>query len=298
MIRATMVVLFLARAANGYAQEAKPSPPPLYSLPWQLRPVAAATCLRSDTNVATFDKDPDSGATVASTLLFSYRVTPHFAPLIRLGAVTNWPLKGDAQGSIVNPVIGALYGLQFKQVLRLGIFVGAALPFGQGGGNTPNAAIQAATKAGVYARAAMDNAMFAVNYFTLFPGVGFAYVDHGLTVQAEVTLLELIRVRGEAVDKDSSRTNMTMGLHVGYFVTRQLSLGAEVRYQVWLSTPQMVTADSSARGQVSVGMGLRGHFKLPGTAWFRPGLAYTRGLDNPMARTDYNIVQVDLPVLF
>src|SRR5690349_5036019 len=65
---------------------AKPKPPP-YSLPWQLRPVVAGNVVRSDTAVA-FYKHPtngNSGTTVASMLLFSYKVMENLAPLVRIG---------------------------------------------------------------------------------------------------------------------------------------------------------------------------------------------------------------------
>jgi hypothetical protein len=55
---------------------AKPKPPP-YSLPWQLRPAVVGNVVRSDTAVA-FYKDAagkESGSTVASMLLASYKIT-------------------------------------------------------------------------------------------------------------------------------------------------------------------------------------------------------------------------------
>src|SRR5688572_11629809 len=64
----------------------KPKPPP-YSLPWQLRPVVAGNVVRSDTAFA-FYKHPtngNSGTTVASTLLVSYKVLENLAPLVRIG---------------------------------------------------------------------------------------------------------------------------------------------------------------------------------------------------------------------
>src|SRR5688572_18980252 len=71
---------------------AKPKPPP-YSLPWQLRPVVAASVVRSDTAFA-FYKDnagKESGTTVASMLLGSYKVTDELAPMVRLGVLSNSP---------------------------------------------------------------------------------------------------------------------------------------------------------------------------------------------------------------
>src|SRR5579863_296699 len=63
-------------------------PPPPYSLPWQLRPVAAVTAIRSDSSVAFYDDATGaSGQTVVTLLTGSYKVTPHLAPLVKLGFV-------------------------------------------------------------------------------------------------------------------------------------------------------------------------------------------------------------------
>jgi hypothetical protein len=301
-----------ADAAEPAAPEApKPKPPP-YSLPFQLRPVAAATVIRSDTAFAFYKPDAanSGGTTIATTLLASYKVTPEFAPILRLGLVTNSPpgFPPPAAGApavtaagsgtaFMNPVLGGLYGLKFSD-FRLGLFLGVTVPVGSGGGDTPDAATRAALAAGVLARSAMDNAMFATNYFTVFPGVGFAFVKSGFTAQVEATLLQLFRVRGEAVDKDSSRTNLTMGLHVGYFFIPQFSLGAELRHQRWLSTPTPVSTNESLRDTTTVAVGPRLHFKLSETAWFRPAIVYARGIDKPMTDGNYNIVQLDLPFSF
>jgi len=288
----------------------KPKPPP-YHLPFQLRPVAAATVIRSDTAFAFYKapNDGPSGTTIASTLLASYKVTPEFAPLVRLGIVSDsppdTPTAPDGKVGFMNPVIGGTYGIKPSPETRLGLFLGIALPLGSGGGDTPDPAVKAAVSKGINARSAMDNAMFATNYLTFFPGVGFAYVAKGLTVQVEATLLQLIHVKGKALEdvplpgkEEASRTNLTMGLHVGYFFIPQLSLGAELRHQRWLSTPAFVEADSSRRDTTTVAIGPRVHFKLGENIWFRPGIVYARGLDKPMTTADYNIVQLDLPFIF
>lgn len=277
----------------------KPKPPP-YHLPFQLRPVAAATVIRSDTAFGFYKapNDGPSGNAIASTLLGSYKVTPEFAPLVRLGIVSNSPPVGDSKVAFMNPVLGGTYGIKPSPETRLGLFLGLTVPVGSGGGDDPDPAARAALAAGIATRSAMDNAMFATNYFTVFPGVGFAYVAHGLTVQAEATLLQLIRVRGKDVDTDSSRTNLTMGLHVGYFFIPQLSLGAELRHQRWLSTPAPVEANPAARDTTTVAIGPRVHFKLGETIWFRPGIVYARGIDKPLTDAKFNIVQLDLPFIF
>ncbi|MBI2893592.1 MAG: hypothetical protein HYY06_08560 [Deltaproteobacteria bacterium] len=297
-VAALVAGLVALSSTHATADEPPPAPPPPYSLPWQLRPAAVATVVRSDTAVAFYEDAAGNGSTVATTLLGSYKLTPWLAPLVRLGFVSNAP-GGDGSGvSLVNPVLGATGLWPLGSDLRLTGFLGFAIPVGMGGGNSPDADARSAAGSGILARSAMDNAMFAVNYFTVFPGIDLAFVKGGFTAQLEVTVLELLRVRGEEVDADEARTNFTAGLHLGYFVIPQVSLGAELRYQRWLSTPVFVEADSKKRDTLTLAVGPRFHIKLSDTMWIRPGVAYARGMDDPMSGQDYNVVQVDLPVSF
>jgi hypothetical protein len=284
------------------------APPPPYSLPWQLRPVTAATVLRSDTSIAFYDPPGvgGSGSTVATMLLGSYKLTPELAPMVRLGFVqNNAPGMGVDGTSFVNPIVGLTYAKKVNS-LRFALFGGAALPIGMGGGNMPDAGANTANGAGRDARSAMDNAMFAVNYFTPLVGAGVAYVDHKLTVQLEATVLQLFRVRGSdaPTSTDSARTNSTAGLHVGYFVIPQLSFGAELRYQRWLSTPTRLVMGAKAdipdvnKDTLSAAIGPRANFPIGNGLWVRPGISYARVLDKPLSDSSYNMVQVDIPVIF
>jgi hypothetical protein len=297
---------------------AKPKPPP-YSLPWQLRPVVAGNVVRSDTAVA-FYKHPtngNSGTTVASTLLFSYKVMENLAPLVRIGLVSSSPPDNpmampppESATGFLNPVVGATYGLKFGPTLKLGLFLGLTVPVGSGGGDDAEAKAKAANAAGIPARSAMDNAMFAVNDFVVFPGVGFAYTNAGFTAQVEATLLQLTQVRGSTgmgkAQLDDSRTNFTTGIHVGYFIISMLSVGGDLRHQRWLSTPKAVEADEAlpdddqlgVRDTTTFAIGPRFHFKLSESVWFRPGVAFAMPLDDPMKKSKYKIVQLDLPVAF
>ncbi len=277
---------------------AKPKPVP-YSLPWQLRPVTAGNVVRSDTAVAmTTGADGSSGTTVASMLLVSYKVLPNFAPLVRVGYVNNNPSGDAAAGqSLVNPVVGGTYTFVLSPELKLGAFLGVAVPVGMGGGNTPDAPTAAAARSGILARSAMDNAMFAVNDLTVFPGVDLSYQKAGFTVQAEATVLQLTRVRGEDVQADASKTNFTSGLHVGYFFHPMFSLGGEVRHQRWI-VPPAAAKGTPAMHNTTAAVGPRFHFKLGDGYWLRPGIAYATGFDKPMTASRYQIVQVDLPLAF
>ncbi|HWA73929.1 MAG TPA: hypothetical protein VG937_16415 [Polyangiaceae bacterium] len=278
----------------------KPKPPP-YSLPFQLRPVAPGNVIRSDTSLGLY-KNPttgDSGNAVASLLLASYKVTDSFAPLVRVGIVHNSPPSGPSATNFLNPVLGGIYGFKLSPEWKLGLFLGVTVPIGSGGGNDAKPEKKAANAAGIPTRAAMDNAMFAVNDFTVFPGVDLAYVAHGFTAQVEATLLQLTRVKGDApAVPDSSRTNFTAGLHVGYFLIPQLSLGAELRHQRWLSTPKAVEANDSLRDTTTVAFGPRVHVKLSPTMWLRPGVSFGLPLDDPMKASKYKLLQLDIPFIF
>src|SRR5262249_46575433 len=87
-----------AQAAPGAASDSQPAAappaPPPYSLPWQLRPAAIGTVVRSDTAFAFYKPATEGGSTVASMLAGTYKLTPEFAPLVRLGVVSNSPRSG------------------------------------------------------------------------------------------------------------------------------------------------------------------------------------------------------------
>ncbi|HYP99611.1 MAG TPA: hypothetical protein VER96_13145 [Polyangiaceae bacterium] len=281
----------------------KPKPPP-YSLPWQLRPVAPATVIRLDTAFVFYDDavTGKNGAAQATSLLGSYKVIPDLAVIARVGLVHNTPPDpasppAKEATSILNPVLGGLYGLKLSPDFKLGLFLGVTIPVGSGGGDNPNKDKATANTTGAMARSMMDNAMFATNYFTVFPGVDVAYVHGGLTVQAEATIFQLAKTRGpDTLDK--SNTNFTTGLHAGYFVLPMLSLGAEIRHQHWLSTPAQVKKDDKFRAQTTFAIGPRFHFKLSEKVWFRPGIALALPIDDPMNRRDFKIAQLDLPISF
>lgn len=281
--------------------QAPPAPPLPYSLPWQLRPAVVGNVIRLDTSQAFYETAGSDGSTTTSSLLATYKVLPQLAPLVRVGMVRN-DEPGAAVGSgtaFVNPILGLMYAVRLPADLRLSAFIGGTLPIGMGGDKARSKdATAAAVFRGIAARSAMDNAMFAVNYATAIGGVDLALVTHKLTVQVEATLFQLTRVKNEAVDTDSSRTNFTSGLHVGYFAIPWLSLGGELRYQRWLSTPAAVKANPAARETVTVAMGPRFHIKVGEGRFIRPGISYAFALDKPLSDGKYNIVQLDIPMAF
>ncbi len=151
--------------------------------------------------------------------------------------------------------------------------------------------------AGIPARSAMDNALFAVDYWNAIGGFGVARITAGLTLQAEITLLQAFRVRGPET-QDGTRTNFTAGGHVGHFFSPHLSVGADVRMQRWLSDAAPVRSDPKARDQFTIAIGPRFHFKVGKRSWIRPGVSYSFALDDPMARKGYHILRIDVPYVF
>lgn len=281
----------------GPAHASQPTLSP-YALPWQLRPILAATLVRFD-SAASFYSDATGntgGFASASSLLGSYSVTPDLALIARGAWVMNGPTTGGVMGaSVANPLLAGLYSLQILPELRAGFFLGATLPIATGGGDSPNTFSAAANAAAIHTRSAMDNALFSANYFTLIPGVGIAYLAHGLTIQLEATLLQLTRVRGENVDRDPARTNFTTGLELGYAVAPFLVIQGELRMQYWIDHRTVYAAAAPQSTNLSFAVGPRFTFKTEG-ATFRPGLAYAQGLVGPVARD--HILFFDLPILF
>ena len=273
-----------------------------YSLPWQLRPAGVANAVRSDTAFAFYNggtENSQSGFTTAGMLLGSYKVTPEFAPLVRLGFLNSDPPAGDAAAAFLNPVLGGTYLFKLGAGFRIAAFLGLAFPLGSGGGDNPNVAQRTAMlSAGIPARSAMDNAMFAMNYLTAFPGIDVAWVKNGWTLQIEATILELFRVKGSALDKEGTRTNFTTGFHVGYFFIPEFSLSGEIRYQGWITTPAFVDENPVTRETLTWAIGPRGHFPLGDSVVFRPGVSFSMALDDPLKSQDYKIVQLDLPIVF
>lgn len=304
--RKTAIALLLAfealpAGAQSPSEVKPPAPPAPYSLPFQLRPAAVATTLRLDTSVGFWrNGEPSSGHTGVVGLIASRKLSNRVALLGRLSFIDNNPpsLSGErAASAFSNPLLGATFLRTLSGGVRQSLFVAATAPIGSGGGRAPLPAKAAALSRAIATRSAMDNALFATNYFTLIGGAGLARVTRAATVQAEITVLQLFRVRGPET-QDSRRTNFTAGLHVGRSFRPAFSAGAELRYQRWLTDAAPVRANRQARETVTFAFGPRFHFKLGEGKWVRPGLSLTLPLDEPLSGQRYRILQVDVPVSF
>lgn len=297
------------------AVESTPEPParlPLYSLPWQLRPVTNDNVVRVDSAAGVFnDANGNVDASLTTVLSASYQVTKDWASMIRLGFVGNNAPGAALDGrSFANPVMGATYARRIGSY-SLSLFGATTIPLGTGGGNTPDLRAAKTNTESITARPA-DIAMFEVNYLTEMLGADFAYVNHGFTAQAEVTLSQFVRVRGSSSEAatDAFRTNSSVGLHLGYFLGSHFSLGSDLHYRRWLSHPTTVDATgahvplSAARMDMfTVAVGPRVHFTLGKHIGIHPGVSVVRGLDArgldaPLVTYQTTAALIDVPVTF
>ncbi|MBX3158097.1 MAG: hypothetical protein KF773_19165 [Deltaproteobacteria bacterium] len=285
-----------ARAAIAFsifvASPAHAEPAPPYAPPFQLRPAVAASVLRADTSAALYEE----GQTIVTSLIASYKLSPTVVPFARFAVLHDEPAMGTAATGTSNALAGLQWAPRIGRRWRASVIGAVTAPIGTGGGNAPDAGKAAANRAAIAARSSLDNTMFSPNDVALIAGASAAYVDRGLTLQAEVTVFELARVRGADVQPDRYKTNATSGLFAGYFLGAHVSLGAELRYQRYLSTPAFVANDAThtLRDQLTAAGGVRTHWQLASRRWLRPGVSYARALDAPMTSRSYQIVQIDL----
>lgn len=268
------------------ALAAPPAAP--YTAPLQLRGAVAGNAVRSETTLGF----ADNGGAVASYLSASFRFLPDLAGVVRVGMASAAPEVGSAPVALMNPQLGVLWSPKLGESFRLSPFLAVTLPVGMGGGEDPDAGVLASLAAARQARFALDGAIALPNHLWVAGGLSAAWIAHGLTVQAELTLVEGIQVRGPAA-ADDTMTNSLGGLFVGYALLPVLSVGAELRYQRFLSTPASVVKDPDARDQLSVAAGARGHIVLDGVT-VRPGVSYARALGGVGGRLDTQALVFDL----
>jgi hypothetical protein len=285
-------------APAGTAEAPAQAPAP-YAAPFGLRGVGAATAIRGET---AYGLNAGTSSTVVQYLIASYAVVPEVSLYARGGWVDYIPSVGNSSTAFTNVTIGALWATKLSSTLRLATTLSSGLPVGQGGGDSPDPGAAAAIAAGNLARSRMEgSSTFSPNDLAPFVAADLAYVSGGLTLQAEVNVFELIRVRGSNADPDATKTVISGGVAAGYFIVPELSLGVEARDAAYVSTPVAVDAGKVSRMWITVGGGPRVHLHLGETIWFRPGLAYIQPLNDPapnISAASYHIVQLDLPLVF
>jgi hypothetical protein len=289
----------LILTAGPLAAQTPPPRPAPYVAPWLLRGAAVGDSVRLDETLAFFE-DPatgSSGTTAVTNLYVSRKLGTRWVGLLRQAFVHNDAAVGPSGDAFSNLALGVTYVKPLSGPWRLTAFTATALPIGTGGGTDPDPGDSAAISAAVPARSQMDNTLLAVNYWGFFIGGGAARVTPALTAQFEVTVMQTFRVRGPET-QDGARTNLTGGIHLGHFFSPRFSLQGELRFQRWLSDAAPAVSNPDARAQLTFGVGPRLHFKLGGKSWLRPGVSYSRALDEPMTNQGYDIIQIDAPISF
>jgi hypothetical protein len=319
MIATSLAVLSAGAASHAQATAPTSTPPAApqltpaearagYALPWTMRPAIAPNLLRIESSIG-FRND---GVAAATLLTGGYAVLPTTLGFYARLGVTNSVLSTPnapttnniATGAVTNPLLMALFTPELTKGLRLTVFGAATIPVGTGGGNTPSALTASSIATGIPTRSAMDNALFAVNYFTPIVGLGAAFIRWGWTFQAEATVLQLIRVRGEnhRSATDDMRTNFTVGASVGYLIHRYVTASAEFHYQHWLSAPNLLNPPAPALApsvnQASFEVGVRTNLPFSRTILARPGIAFGMGFNGAMAEREYKVLHVDFPITF
>ncbi|MCL2177795.1 MAG: hypothetical protein FWC28_09150 [Proteobacteria bacterium] len=310
---------------------AAPAPAPKkaaapYTLPFHLRPISAGNVVRLDNVLALYNATESTVPAAVphrkhmkevSILNAGYTFAPDFGILARIGIANNFPKKEGDDPSVAKPKNGTALtnGLLFFTYtprflggdLRTAFYLGVTAPIGSGGGNNGSQTARGLNANSGLVRSSMDGALFLVNDMAIIPGVDVAYVAHGLTVQLELTYLEIFRVRGNEVQTEVAKRNFVGGLFVGYSIIPQLAAGVELRYQRWLKPPHGIrdNLDSGVEAREDIGnlqmhnmtiaLGFRGNFKIGENTFFRPAISYAMGIAGQIADQKYHLIQLDLP---
>jgi hypothetical protein len=275
------------------------SPPAPFAPSFAFRAPAASTGVRAET---AYGLNSGTSSTIVQYLTASYAPIDWLSFFVRGGWVDFIPDVGTSGTAFTNVALGGTWARKLTPEWRVAVALGTGLPVGQGGGDSPDPGEAAAIAAGNLARSRLEGStMFSPNDVAPYIGGDVAWVSHGFTVQAEVNVFQLFRVRGDKADPDSTKTSFMGGIQGGYFVIPQLSVGLEVRDNTYLSTPAAVSAGKTSRTWVTVGGGVRAHLQLGPHIWFRPGLGFFQPVDDPtptISASNYHVFQLDLPLTF
>lgn len=259
-----------------------------YSSPFQLRSAVPGTSIKTDTAIAS----AENGSTVVSFLSASVKVLPEVATSVRVGFASMSPANGPGSPAFMNPQVGVLWSPKIRDDLRISPCFSITLPVGMGGGESPDAAVTASLGGAKQARFMLDSSIASPNHLGLGLGLSVAWFDHGLTLQADANVNQSFQTRGpESVD--DAITNSIAGLFAGYAILPQLSVGAELRYQRYLTTPASVAKNAQLRDQASFAVGARGTFDLEAFK-LKPGVSYGHAIGGAMGAGDTNVVLLDL----
>jgi hypothetical protein len=276
----------------------RPKAPP-YTAPFQLRGIIPKSGVRIDTILGLYRSPSSSNAQVTVMLLSGqWRVAEPIALQFRWGIDSNQTGNDTTRTGIANPTVGALIGVPVGRDFRFAMSIAVGAPVATGGGDFPDPNEAALQRQGALARSAMDNVSFAVNDVGFPSGFSFAYIRSGVTAQVDATVIPSVRVKGASSQTDTSKVNSTYGFFLGYLPVREVSVGVELRYQRFLTTPAAVERDPSTRDNLTFAIGPRFHFEVADGTWVRPGVSYGRGLRGPTEQQSFQMVQLDVPFSF
>ncbi|MBL8714745.1 MAG: hypothetical protein JNL79_02050 [Myxococcales bacterium] len=266
-------------------------------LPFGLRGVGVGNAVRLDQTFASYTASDKAYQESVHFLSAAVKVGDSFAVSLRTGFDRYGQPDRPTTTGFLNTVVAGQYSVKLAPTWRFAAVLGAGLPTASGAGNNPDPDVAAAHKAGNLARGLMNGVMFTPNEIYALFGADLAFVARGFTAQIEVTVAPGARVRGEVATPDATKVNSVNGLALGYYVIPQLSVGAELWYQRWLSTPASVEKDSSLRDALSLVGGVRGHIDAGGFK-VRPGVSYGVGVRGTLADKHVHMLQLDVPVSF
>jgi hypothetical protein len=277
-------------------QPSQPKPP--YTAPFQLRGVIPKNGVRIDTTLGLYHAGNSNAQVTVMLLSGQWRVFEPLALQVRWGIDSNQTGNAASRTGMLNPTVGALIGTALGSNFRLAWSVTIGLPIATGGGDNAEPEQAALQRQGALARSAMDNTSFAVNDVGFPTGMSLAYLKGGVTAQIDATVIPSVRMKAENTQPDSSKVNSTYGFFLGYLLVHELSLGIELRYQRFLSTPAAVAKDESTRDNLSLAFGPRFVLDLTDTVSMRPAVTYGHGLRGPISEQSFQLVQLDIPISF
>jgi hypothetical protein len=278
-------------------EPSRPKTPP-YVPPFQLRGVVPKSGVRLDTILGLYSTPTGNAQVTVMLASAQWRVAEPLALQVRWGIDTNQTGNDNSRMGIVNPTLGALLGVPIGRDFRFAMSIAVGAPLATGGGDAPDPNHVALQREAALARSAMDNVSFAVNDIGFPSGLSFAFIRGGVTAQLDATVIPSIRVTGASAQPDDSKVNSTFGFFLGYLFVREVSIGGELRYQRFLTTPVAVERDPSARDNLTMAIGPRFHFEMADAIWVRPGVSYGRGLRGPSEQQSFQMVQLDVPFSF
>ncbi len=233
------------------------------------------------------------GTAVVDVLHLEWHHFEWLSPYASIGLAYNSPQEGKGAMALANPMFGIASRWKIGEHFDLGATAFTAVPVGAGAYNTTLAAAaqQSSTIAG---------RMFDIDYLTAGGGVDFAWTPNAFSITTRTRFAYEMRLKGEPVDlaKQVLNTTLEFAYHpVGIGLAGgDLTVFIDPRLQVWLSTPDEVVKDPSARDQFMLGGGARWNARMGKASRFASTLGFYHAMDAPLSRTGYNQLEADLSV--